>query len=301
MGLHGNIEAVHSFWLKVCVETFLYVQPIEPLHLYLARMAVRIETSVLIHAGEVKPWEVHTKFLKEVQGQQFINLPGSNCPQLLRLILNKSSKDIPSGMSLAQLKGLQLLKDRRNAAQQAAFQNASTTAAAALFEAPAASKKKRCNQQDQAVLRESPEIMTVVLEELGDAKLLMIRPAHPTDDVWVELTAPCITTVLEFVRMFLDPVAEACPRGYSKHQDGDTKVYKMGHGREAVHEKGTPLKYRSIRKENPTSDEANTAEHSAAEPNGAASCDEADDAVELADTADEPDTAEPGVAAGIFG
>ena len=143
--------------------------------------------------------------------------------------------------------------------------------------------------------------MTVVLEELGDAELLMIRPAHPTDDVWVELTVPCITTVLEFVRMFLDPVAEACPRGYSKHQDGDTKVYKMGHGREAVHEKGKPLKYRSIRKENPTSDEANTAEHSAAEPNGAASCDEADDAVELADTADEPDTAEPGVAASIFG
>ena len=89
-------------------------------------------------------------------------------------------------------------------------------------------------------MRESPEVMDMILGDAGHG-IVVIRPCHPSEDVWVELLDTTIDAVLKIVKVFSDVVAEANPREY-KQSEGDTKVWKMGSGRSAVLDNGV-MKY----------------------------------------------------------
>ena len=95
-------------------------------------MAVVIKTITTVTVGNQKPWHIPENLLRVVEGTQFIRLPGSNCPAILRLIF----QDTPvKKMSPSQLRGFQLMKERRNEAQTKSFVSASAAAASEFFEA----------------------------------------------------------------------------------------------------------------------------------------------------------------------
>ena len=204
-------------------------------------MAVSITTQVTITIEGLKPWIIPESLLKEAEGRRFIRLPGSNSSSLLRLIMKKKP---PKGMSLSQCNGLKLMKEKRNAAQEKVFACASESAATDFFEVPAESRrKKRLTKQLQIGLRESPEIVDAILDDDDKTVVPMLRPSHPTDDVWIELLPDKVAYALNFIRQHLDSVPEASPRDYNKHEPGQPKVWKMGLGRTAVINKGEPLQY----------------------------------------------------------
>ena len=78
-------------------------------------------------------------------------------------------------------------------------------------------------------LRESPTVLDIVLPEIGT--IAALRPAHPSEDIWVELEVKTIEYCLEYIQSFNDSVIEANPRSYSKQDGPDDKLWKMGNGR----------------------------------------------------------------------
>ena len=66
-------------------------------------------------------------------------------------------------------------------------------------------------------LREPPTTLDIALPAIGT--ITVLRPAHPTEDIWVELEEKALEHCLEYIRSFNDSVIEAKPRSYAK-QDG---------------------------------------------------------------------------------
>ena len=194
-------------------------------------MAVVIKTITTVTVGNQKPWHVPENLLQVVEDNKFIRLPGSNCPAILRLIF----QDKPvKKMSPSQLRGFQLMKERRNEAQKRSFVSASAAAASEFFEAVPGKKKQKMSHPEQQALRESPQILETRLEDDKDVVVRMLRPAHPSEDVWVQFDEATIKHVVEFVQQFVDMVPEACPRVYNKQPVGGEKIWRMGSGRTVV-------------------------------------------------------------------
>ena len=135
------------------------------------------------------------------------------------------------------------MKQRRNEAQKRSFVSASAVAASEFFEAVPDKKKQKISHREQQVLRESPQILETRLEEDNDVVVRMLRPAHPSEDVWVQFDEATIKHVVEFVQQFVDIVPEACPRVYTKQPDGGEKIWRMGSGRTVAVNKDKTLKY----------------------------------------------------------
>ena len=203
-------------------------------------MAVVIKTITTVAVGNQKPWHVPENLLQVVEDNKFIRLPGSNCPAILRLIF----QDKPvKKMSPSQLRGFQLMKERRNEAQKRSFVSASAAAASEFFEAVPGKKKQKMSHPEQQAVRESPQILETRLEDDKDVVVRMLRPAHPSEDVWVQFDEATIKHVIEFVQQCLEIVPEACPRVYTKQASGGEKTWRMGSGRMVVVTKGQKRKY----------------------------------------------------------
>ena len=94
------------------------------------------------------------------------------------------------------------MKERRNEAQKRSFVSASAAAASDFFEAVPGKKKQNISHPGQQALRESPQILETRLEDDKDVIVRMLRPAHPSEDVWVQFDEATIKHVIEFVQQF---------------------------------------------------------------------------------------------------
>lgn len=153
-------------------------------------MEATVTQTWTIRVGEAK-WVVPSIYIREVRGCQFLKLVGT-CYSLIRLILHDREEKLPSNPSLHGTQGWQALQDLRNK------QSFPEVEPDPLFGEVAAPKKKRKKKQAG---EEDEEQETIILDFAVVGKQAeVLKPKRVIDDLWVRLSGPDISAVIEYVR-----------------------------------------------------------------------------------------------------
>ena len=163
-------------------------------------MKVAIRTQVVIVIDGIE-WRVNDTLIKEVNGGKFVKLPGSSCPQVVRMLY--APGDPPKGMSPAQCRGMMQLKALRNQRQQEVCGDKAAAAASSFFGSTAPKKQQSATRVAVQQIWGSPRFMELELPQPDGEEAThvhVLRPAHPTEDVWVELAEDAVQAVFMYMR-----------------------------------------------------------------------------------------------------
>ena len=194
-------------------------------------MPVNVETTYVVNCDDEVSWKVPLSIVKSVGGKTFLKLKPREC-SLIRMVCH-GCVDLPKRQrfSLASTSGWNKLKQLRN---DNAFCGTEPSAEQSFFgvttpmpETKGAKKLRTPRRKALQLqeLRKSPDIMEVFVPNDGvdgndGLEVLMLKPAHPTDDIWIHLDGDTIQHILEVLRFELSAEALTTARSYGQHPDG---------------------------------------------------------------------------------
>ena len=168
-------------------------------------MSVLVEQIYSIKIDAQKPWLVSSDCIKRVNGVDFVKLRPYD-RGFLRVVCG-DIVDIPKStrVTVAQSDGFKAIVALRNVAIEAEEPEKPITVVDRLFGAGKAKeeKKSKLTAGKLAELRECPEVSELDLPEAASApavSILVLKPIHPCDDLYVKCDTSTLDAVVCFVR-----------------------------------------------------------------------------------------------------
>ena len=186
-------------------------------------MPVTIEQSVVIAIDGDASWKVPLENIKTHHEKRFVRLRSRECALIRMVCCNFIALPKRARFSLLHTAGWTKLMTLRNAD---AFTKTQPTVEESFFgivQADASTDKRkrqpsRFKAEQLQELRRTPDLMHVFIPgpgPRGGLEVAMLKPAHPTDDVWIELDEDTIMHVIEFLRVDLEVESLTTCRPYS--------------------------------------------------------------------------------------
>ena len=172
-----------------------------------------------------------------IDGEAYVRVAPSNFG--LSSLIAADNDDVPDTMPkgispLSISKGLSSLTHMRNQKQAEALSESGTQCS--LFEGGPRKKTKIPRHQLEA-MRRAPQSLTLNLEIDGtDHEVEVLRPVHPTDNIFVAYKADMIAALLHYIRRggFSEPVHRSrpaeIPKGIHSTKGGFVVKYKKDDG-----------------------------------------------------------------------
>lgn len=197
-----------------------------------------LEVSRSVSIEGVKPiWKIHKPSDSiEVDGVVFVRV--SRTMYSLNSLVAFGHGEVPDGHEqecVRLSKGLKALVSQRNMLQAEAFKEESR--GCQLFDQAPKQHKQVTSHAQKADMRKTPQTMELSVEIDGSAhKLEVLRPVHPTDNLFVAYQAPMIATLLHVMRTggfdepILRPRHPELPKGIHKRKNFYLAKYKKPSG-----------------------------------------------------------------------
>ena len=173
-------------------------------------MPAEIRRNIAVSLGGKVEWKIMPKRVQEIDGTEFVKIQPHD-KGFIRLASEGIVASVPRNATLCHCEGMKELLRLRNEKQRSDFEAAAPRPEpCGLFDAPPGEEpaKKRARSMlkraQQRELRQSPELLSMDLpatEEHGEpVTIKVVRPAHPCDDLCIELAPEPIERVIAFIR-----------------------------------------------------------------------------------------------------
>ena len=165
-------------------------------------------------------------------GQSYIRIACANWS--LQQLVCENSDLAPKSIKISSSKGLASLIAMRNKAQAASLAESDDANKCSLFDNPTPQKKPRVIHSRGQVdaFRKDPQSLELDIDINGEMyQVSVLRPIHPTDNLFVAYDADMLATVLHHIRSlgFEEHVGRErlsnIPRGIHKRKDGYVVQY----------------------------------------------------------------------------
>ena len=204
---------------------------------------VVIRRNVHIDVDGLPPWKVPADLICKIDNEEFITLHPSNAGFSRILSGHRGDKNV----SVCQSKGIDALRNARNARQKELFEpKPESSGLAAVFGvANVPQKRRRINNSEAKDLRDNLVAMTLRLPGC-ETDVVLARPVHPSDAFIVKLDGDSVANIINFVRR-VDQGIVPLKRVYTTRNVGDT--WRMGNGRVATRAVDGVRKFRYMKQE----------------------------------------------------